>query len=261
MTAAVAGGSGEGHALVPKAPAIGEPVTVSGSTQARIGELRTGPSATAADPTPDPAAPDDARHLRVPEVPARGAGDPVAEQPTQPVEAEPRLAEEAGRGAGTSPTKDAAPESPLPALGLFSEPARQVEPSRPMPAVVGAGPHADAPPTEQVDTPEAAEDAVEVVLRPEDLGRVKLTMAQDGDMLRVTVQADRPETLELMRRHSDQLGAELRHAGFAGASFSFGGRDGQPQPRGRPVAGGERTEPVTAGPPASVPTAGLDLRI
>jgi Flagellar hook-length control protein FliK len=63
---------------------------------------------------------------------------------------------------------------------------------------------------------------IEVILSPQELGPVRLEFRSDGDKIHVLLATERPETLELMRRHGDALVAELRQAGYAGASLSFG---------------------------------------
>ncbi|SMH42613.1 flagellar hook-length control protein FliK [Maritimibacter sp. HL-12] len=73
--------------------------------------------------------------------------------------------------------------------------------------------------------------AVELRLQPEELGRVSLTMSQEGGHLQVTLVAERPETLELMRRHIDLLGEELRRLGHGSVQFLF--EDGAGQNRQR----------------------------
>lgn len=65
--------------------------------------------------------------------------------------------------------------------------------------------------------------SVEIALDPEELGRVQMTLKTRGDILTLTIFADRPETLDLMRRHIDELSADFRDMGFADVSFSFGG--------------------------------------
>jgi hypothetical protein len=64
---------------------------------------------------------------------------------------------------------------------------------------------------------------VDLTLNPAELGRVRLSMAPGEAGLVVTIHADRPETLDLMRRHSEQLIQEFRQAGFERAELSFGG--------------------------------------
>lgn len=77
---------------------------------------------------------------------------------------------------------------------------------------------------------------VEVTLSPEELGRVRMTLATQDGTLTLAVHADRSETVELMRRHIDQLAQEFRDLGFADLNFSFSHRDGaasdsRPEPR------------------------------
>ena len=117
--------------------------------------------------------------------------------------------------------------------------------------------------------------AVEVALQPEDLGRVRLsfTVAEAG--LTVTVQAERPETLEMLRRHIDLLGTDLRERGFGDVSFEFGrqnggdARDRHPpssknaadaSPGAAGVAAGAGPD-TAARPTAPAASRGLDLRL
>ncbi|MGR3292369.1 MAG: flagellar hook-length control protein FliK [Paracoccaceae bacterium] len=62
---------------------------------------------------------------------------------------------------------------------------------------------------------------VELLLNPEELGRVRLTLqAIDGSMA-VTITVERPETLDLLRRHIDQLAGQLRDIGYQKLTFEF----------------------------------------
>ena len=70
--------------------------------------------------------------------------------------------------------------------------------------------------------PGGSDGSVEIRLSPEELGTVRLTLVQGDSGLSVHVQADRPETLDLMRRHIDQLARDLAQSGHGGASFTFG---------------------------------------
>ncbi len=62
---------------------------------------------------------------------------------------------------------------------------------------------------------------VEVTLSPEELGRVRMTFNTTDGVLSLSLVADRPETLDLMRRHIDQLAEDFRDLGFDSISFSF----------------------------------------
>lgn len=67
---------------------------------------------------------------------------------------------------------------------------------------------------------------VELTLNPEELGRVRLTLqAGDGNMA-VAIAVERPETLELLRRHIDLLAEQLRDIGYDDLVFSFSGDGG-----------------------------------
>lgn len=113
--------------------------------------------------------------------------------------------------------------------------------------------------------------AIELTLAPEELGRVRMIIHHDAQVMSVAIHADRPETLELMRRHSDLLAQEFRAQGFGGAAFSFSGGEGGAAER-RPAwagngagAGPEARETLTrpaAPPPAARRSAeGMDLRL
>lgn len=107
----------------------------------------------------------------------------------------------------------------------------------------------------------ASDGQIDLRLDPVELGRVHLTLWPEGDSMRVHIQADRPETLDLLRRNAGELAAELRTAGYEGTSFSYGGSaQGQdhPPPRTAPATITEDA-PATTQPTG---TAGaLDLRI
>jgi flagellar hook-length control protein FliK len=101
------------------------------------------------------------------------------------------------------------------------------------PAAPGAPPPAET--ARQVGAQLAAvlrgngEGSFEVRLSPEELGRVTVTLKVADDTVVLSIQAERQETLELMRRHADVLQREFRDAGFTALSFSFG----QGSPEGR----------------------------
>ncbi|MGP9803525.1 flagellar hook-length control protein FliK [Paracoccus sp. NSM] len=70
-----------------------------------------------------------------------------------------------------------------------------------------------------------ARGVTEIALSPEELGRVQISvLGQDKPL--IVIMAERPETLELLRRNADLLGTELREAGLEGGALSF--RDGPP---------------------------------
>lgn len=84
----------------------------------------------------------------------------------------------------------------------------------------------------------------EIALSPEELGRVRLRMHSSDGVLHVSVLVERPETLDLMRRHLSELGQEFAREGYADVSFSFeqaggdtgsGPEDGAPNSADAPV--------------------------
>ncbi len=66
------------------------------------------------------------------------------------------------------------------------------------------------------------EGGVEIRLSPEELGPVRMQLVTGEQGLSVHIQADRPETLDLLRKHIDQLARDLASIGYEDASFSFG---------------------------------------
>lgn len=62
---------------------------------------------------------------------------------------------------------------------------------------------------------------VQLVLNPEELGRVRLSFTTENGALTVAVTTERPETLDLMRRHIDALAQDLRNIGYRQVSFDF----------------------------------------
>lgn len=75
--------------------------------------------------------------------------------------------------------------------------------------------------------------SVELLLSPDDLGRVRLNLIPNEGVMTVNLLADRPETLELLRRHIDSLSRALLEIGYERTEFSFGGQGhGQGAPNG-----------------------------
>ncbi len=115
------------------------------------------------------------------------------------------------------------------------------------------------------------DDKVELLLDPVELGRVRFEFTTTGDRVQVTLSVERPETLDLLRRHADALRAEFRDAGIDSSTLSFGtwGKDRQDPQHPAPFAGGPTDPDDPPGPearPAPTPpkTAtdqGLDLRL
>jgi hypothetical protein len=204
--------------------------------------------------------------------PTDGAAQPVSAEPIRPVAPKPAEVLPAGSPPGPDDTGEmpaqpearaaAAPSSPQPlAIGQQPMPSGQT----PLATPVAMPPHLPA----QIAAAVAArpERPLELRLAPVELGGLTLNLRQDGEILRVVLQADRPDTLDLLRRNGDVLLEELRLAGFAGAALSFGDGGGA---QDRPTAAGPQAAPTTEPavlPPsvpafAPVPSAqGLDLRL
>ncbi|MGJ5617915.1 flagellar hook-length control protein FliK [Sulfitobacter sp. MF3-043] len=66
---------------------------------------------------------------------------------------------------------------------------------------------------------------VDITLSPEELGRVRLSVVPSEHGLVVNVLAERPETLDLLRRHIDQLAQEFQKLGYEDIGFSFSGAE------------------------------------
>ncbi|MFM7335067.1 MAG: flagellar hook-length control protein FliK [Tabrizicola sp.] len=84
----------------------------------------------------------------------------------------------------------------------------------------------------------------ELALAPEELGKVRLRMEPDSvnpDRIIILISVERPETLDLFRRHAGELAEAIRSAGYSGADIGFGqnSQDG---------GSGHRKEPASAGP-------------
>lgn len=109
---------------------------------------------------------------------------------------------------------------------------------------------------------------IELTLTPETLGRLHFDMRPEGNSMAITLSAEHPETLDLMRRHLPDLLAELKQAGVQPGTLSFGtwseGRNAPQQQH--PIAG--QALPDLAPPPVSPlrsrpaqpGSGGLDLR-
>jgi hypothetical protein len=123
-----------------------------------------------------------------------------------------------------------------------------------------------------------ADGTTVIALSPDELGSVRLRLeadVQNPERMIVHLIFDRPETMDLFRRHADQLSDAIRTAGYAEARLDFGqqgtgedARSGQgPDDRGNALAANETDPGTTAiNPVPPVPnrpahTAGLDLRL
>ena len=112
--------------------------------------------------------------------------------------------------------------------------------------------------------------SVEVTLTPEELGKVRMSLSAQDGVLTLALTAERSDTLDMLRRHIDQLAQDFRDLGFDRLNFSFTSdqqrnRDGS---RGPPLdASPESASPMAAtGEPSPRPHQparldGLDIRL
>ncbi len=110
---------------------------------------------------------------------------------------------------------------------------------------------------------------VEITLDPVELGRVTVLLGEDGNPGRLALLVERPETLELIRRHSEQLLRDLRENGMPDARLedlrqddSANRRDNPPQTPGQPEGESpDRIQPLLAAETARPVALGrLDIR-
>lgn len=101
--------------------------------------------------------------------------------------------------------------------------------------------------------PEGANRAgFEIALQPEELGRVTLKLSQEDGASTLLISAERPETLDLMRRHIAALEVELRANGHENLTLRFSGGGGGQTPGESPGSGNpaRNAPPHTESPPA-----------
>ncbi|NDW54574.1 flagellar hook-length control protein FliK [Aliiroseovarius sp. PrR006] len=83
---------------------------------------------------------------------------------------------------------------------------------------------------------------VELTLSPEELGRLRMSFQSEGSAMHVVLSFERPDTLDLMRRHIDQLAQDMRELGMSDVSFTF---------QQQPSEGGNGTHSDDGSAPAS----------
>ncbi|SEA56233.1 flagellar hook-length control protein FliK [Rubrimonas cliftonensis] len=109
-----------------------------------------------------------------------------------------------------------------PALSAPQTGAGRLDP--PQPVVLTGPPHAQLRAAAQAIAAAGDGDRVELRLDPPELGRVMIHMRIEDGALSAQITADRPETLDLMRRNADILQRELQAAGFGRADLDFSGQ-------------------------------------
>ncbi|WP_420569089.1 flagellar hook-length control protein FliK [Thalassovita sp.] len=188
---------------------------------------------------------------------------------------------------GFPPSENAAMNAPvlrgdtLPALATPSvQPAAETmadtSPADPVPLIDGTSVRTPANPTTMLPAkpvvipqvmPHLAElaipraDQIEITLSPDELGRVRLAATQTDNGVVLLVQAERTETLELMRRHMSDLLGDLQDMGFADINYSAGHQQDQPA-QDSPSSAPDSSEPrEDFTPQQTLPQGGLDLRL
>lgn len=113
------------------------------------------------------------------------------------------------------------------------------------------------------------QQAVEISLNPEELGKLRLSLTSVEGALTLSISADRSDTLDLLRRHADDLGRQFSDLGYDDIEFQFHGGKNDAQSSQPETLTDEEIRAVAKNehalePPARVLTVtqtGLDLRL
>ncbi len=207
---------------------------------------------------------------------ARMVSEPPAPSPASV--GQEMLLRPAGTMPASEPVKELVPE--VSALSPTMAPDRTTQST---PSALLPGPGANQPLAQQIAQQIAAgaQDRqggpVTLTLNPEELGRVHLVFRGENGNLAVSLTVERPETLDLMRRHIETLTQELRNSGYREVNIGFGqegtrqgafasedGRPNSPEPaRPEAEAALSSTEAASTPGPLSpmVSDAGVDIRL
>ncbi|MCZ4257968.1 flagellar hook-length control protein FliK [Sulfitobacter sp. G21635-S1] len=114
----------------------------------------------------------------------------------------------------------------------------------------------------------AGQGPVDIALNPEELGRLRLALSTTEAGMAVQITAERPDTIELMRRHITELAQEFRQLGYADISFTFAGGDTRQEDgaMARPSHATETQAEAGTESPAEIvlsatPESGIDIRL
>jgi hypothetical protein len=165
------------------------------------------------------------------------------------------------------------PRAPFGASGEGASRGPAATPTTPLSAA-GLERHGDAAArtVAQAIVAGADRNRIELRLDPPELGRVSIDLRLDDGAVTASVSAERPETLDLLRRHADALQRELSSAGFERATLAFGDRGDGREGDARGLAGEREAgdgaalaeaepAPAIAPPRASGPLDRLDIRL
>ena len=115
---------------------------------------------------------------------------------------------------------------PLPAPGLAPALASLTQPH---PAGLAAGIDARSLRVQILDgMRRPGQSAFEIQLAPAELGRLRITLRPGDNGMQLFFTADRPETLEMLRRHAVDLEHDLRVLGYDALDLGFAQSDDQP---------------------------------
>ena len=78
----------------------------------------------------------------------------------------------------------------------------------------------------------SSDQQIELTLSPAELGKVRMSLSSTDAGVSVLIHADRPETLDLMRRNIGDLESEFADMGYGNVDFAFSGGDGAHDQRG-----------------------------
>ena len=169
-----------------------------------------------------------------------------------------------GGAAATLPADPASASGPSADAGAGLTDAPSLAGAAPPPPTGPAPPHISAAPPVAAPLPaavpaqivQAAADSgspvTEIRLSPDELGSLRIELRTEGDRAFVTLCAERAETLDLLRRHSDRLAADFRAAGFVQVDLGFGpwsGPGAGPDQGAGPAAPGPELPLLTEAPP------------
>lgn len=228
-----------------------------------------------------------------PHVMAKPRAVPSQEPPLAPRRAQPEVAAEAGRERlsdppspiASAPAPDKAPQAGPPqvvgppalpplAPAISTAHARHSGPSTA--SLDGGGKTAHALPTGFSSglahaVADSGHSRAELILDPAELGRLRFDILTQGSQVQIHLSAERPETLDLLRRHSEELRQEFQAAGFDTGSLNFGQWSQKGQDRAAPTAplGPDTVSdgfplldlPATPAPRTGPSGSGLDLRL
>jgi hypothetical protein len=118
--------------------------------------------------------------------------------------------------------------------------------------------------------PKVPGKSIEIALNPQELGSVRMAMQMSENTIGISIVAERPETLDLLRRHIDQLAAEFRELGYDQIDLNMA--DGRMPGQNHNSSNGDSAEMTGPAPgnddeaprqerPSKVSMGGVDMRV